>query len=506
MFDVYLKEEIGESEYKKIINIDDYLESNLELFEKIVTKNIGLKFFGSIKDIEKEGRILFSELTDDEKRILVEMESLMIELDEHKKVLIITNLNTKIENFSIDYHSIAIGTKSLFKLYMSMKKTKNNTKFTEDEAETLMYTMLGDALRENVADVYIKPNAKGYAINFEVDGKAELYKHIELELGKILIAVIGIKSKIKVETDEPILDGKMKLTINHAKKEFRINAQRSTHNGLRDLTIRVGGFFNPTTKIESLGFNDEIIEIIRENYTKNKLFLLTAPTGQGKTTALLTLLLELVNKHSKVVKTIEDPVEYDLSDYLTQLQINEDGKGKYFVDYDIGIKSLMRGKPHAILIGEIRDIKSAKGAIAAARTGHTVFSTLHTGKASLAFGRLKGFDILESEILENLGTVVSIKLKKKLCDECKVFDEKTKTYKKNTDTETFCLHCGNKGYQGKILLADSFVLKDNLEEIKINNDEFMYSRRYTYIDSMLDHLEKGRMSLEDFEEYKEEIL
>lgn len=488
---------IGVEEYKKILILNDYLNSNIEVMQKVCSI-ARIEYFKTRDSLAKDYDVLFVDLEPQEQDELLKHEAILLKNKKNENItLLISNIRTKVQDVKLTFTKIAFTNKSVIEPFLSVKKVANVKFFTQDEAVELMNQTLSDAVSSGVSDIYIRPNKIGYIISFRFHDKVERYKEIDLELGKTLINVIGIRAKMKIESDEPILDGNMMLSLNHAQKEFRVNAIKSAHKQLRDVTIRVAGFFNPYTKMEDLGFSNQILILLREVYHRQKLIIFSAPTGHGKTTALMTILLELVNRHAKVVKTIEDPIEYDLSDYFSNLQINENGSENYFLDYDKGIKSLMRGKPDVILIGEVRDEKSAKGAMSAAMTGHTVFTTLHASKAKSAFSRLKNFNISESDMVENIGAIICMRLEKKLCQECKTFNKETGYYERKIEDKDgeVCLLCKNSGYKNKIILNDVVIMNNNIDSYR---DKNAFEANVSYYDTAKYHLESGNISYEDY--------
>lgn len=510
MLEKKLSQFLSEEEISRIIDIGDYLTSNIEVAKKLFLL-LDLKYFESREEINSKYDVIFDELEDYLQSLLLQNKVLLIRNKATKKItLLLTSIETNIQELELSYDYIA---------YTSSKKIKSNANiamssaskrvFTDDEALDLLEEILKDAVVKNIGDVYIRPflsnksknslKADSYEISFEKNDMKHHYKTIEAVVANALIGVIGVKAGMSVSSNTPIIDGKMEMKINYVIKEFRVNLIRSLHNGLADLTIRVGGFFDTTKKIEDLGFCKSVIDVIRDNYLKKKLFILSAPTGNGKTTAILTILLEIAIKHSKKVSTLEDPIEYQLSNYFSQLQINYDGKGSNYVDYEKGIKAQLRAKPHVLFVGEIRDEKSAIGAINASRTGHTTFTTLHTSRTKLVPSRLSGFGVSENEIIENLGTSICMALEPKLCIDCRKYDMASGYYKANDKDDYICHACGGAGYYGKVILNDVAVYNNEIESLK---DENLYKTRITYDETIQEHLEKGNISFEDATKYR----
>ncbi len=514
LFEKYLVGKKGRDEIASIVNYDDFINSNTLLISEFCKDN-NFKYISSLQILEQNYKIIFIDLSDNIKQELSRKNAILIEDKiSNNSILAITNPLTKIQDLlSIEFSEIIFVTKSIVERYYSiaLANTVNTKKFTENQAIDLLKETLTDALSQGISDVFLYPLKKGYRIDFEQNGRKTTYKTIDDTVASSLIGVIGVKAKIKSQGLVPILDGKFNLEIHNIIREFRVSAVRSLYSKGYDFTIRIPDKFDKSLKLEDLGFTPTVLAFIRRHYKKNKIFVFSAPMGQGKTTAVYTLLLERERNEKKKAFTIEDPIEFNMEGYFHQIQINNDGKGDYFLDYHKAInKGATRAKAHIIFIGEIRDVASAKGAVTASQIGSSVFTTLHTYDSSKIPSRLFGFgkeQVNEIDIIENLGVGVCLKLIKniQLCKECRIYDDVNSVYlKKDSENSTdCCLNCHSTGYKGSILLTDYSIFNENVDSI---HDKNYINKVGTYASSLKEHLQIGNICLDDYKKIKKKLF
>jgi type II secretory ATPase GspE/PulE/Tfp pilus assembly ATPase PilB-like protein len=211
---------------------------------------------------------------------------------------------------------------------------------------------------------------------------------------------------------------------------------------------------NQAVGLQDLGYwGRALVDLQREMIEPNGIVLMTGPTGSGKSTSLFSI-LTILNQPNVNISTIEDPVEYKL-DGVIQVNLNPDIN----LDYATVLKNILRQDPDILMIGEIRDIESLQIAIQASLTGHLVIATLHTNNAIETITRLLDLNAPSYLIATTLKMVISQRLLRLLCDECKVEDTNG-TYK-----STGCKECNFTGYKGRQVVSESLKVNSDIAKL-----------------------------------------
>ena len=265
-------------------------------------------------------------------------------------------------------------------------------------------------------------------------------------------------------------DGRINLTTKSEDFDIRVSSLPTLQG--EKLVLRILSKNNVDIQLNKLGFTIEELKTYKKTIKKpNGIILISGPTGSGKTTTLYATLKEL-NKEETNILTIEDPVEYTLEG-VNQVQLKED----IGLDFSSTLKTFLRQDPDIIMVGEIRDVATAKMAIRAALTGHLVLSTIHTNSAWGTVSRLIDMGVPSFLIASTLNISIAQRLVRKLCDNCKK-EEQTSVDSKlhNTLKSHFiavgCEECYQTGYKGRKAIYEiipatkeiiSFIKKEELE-------------------------------------------
>lgn len=218
--------------------------------------------------------------------------------------------------------------------------------------------------------------------------------------------------------------------------------------------------------LEELGFSRHIVDEL-ENVVKNSygMVLVTGPTGSGKSTTLHSLLHKVVSAEKNII-TVEDPVEYKSNEF-SQIQVNE----KVGLTFASGLRSILRQDPDIIMLGEIRDSETASIAVQSALTGHLLFSTLHTNRATAAVNRLIDMGVEKFLLSSSILAVLAQRLVRKLCNDCKTTDNtsyENSQFKVNNKCNIYkavgCKSCNFTGYKGRVAIGELFVINDEVKE------------------------------------------
>ncbi|MDY5211925.1 GspE/PulE family protein [Intestinibacter sp.] len=320
----------------------------------------------------------------------------------------------------------------------------NNIEVDEDYAYKIFETILERAIFENASDIHIEPFDNYLAIRFRVDG--ELYEAFRytLDLHTPLTSVIKLKSGIDITERRLPQDGRTEMNINDKLIDIRTSTTPTIYGEKTVLRILNRDNFFKTK--EEIGFSNEAIQVINKMISNNSgIVLIVGETGCGKSTTMYSLLNDL-NKISKNIITIEDPVEYKMEG-INQIQVNS----KVGLTFEKGLRAMLRQDPDVIMVGEIRDSETANIAIRASITGHLVLSTLHTNDTVSSITRLKDMGVDLYLISASLVGVIAQRLVKKVCPYCR-------------GENYTCGYCNGKGYLGRTVVYEILQIDDDIRD------------------------------------------
>jgi len=277
--------------------------------------------------------------------------------------------------------------------------------------------MLVDAIKRGASDLHFEPYEKFYRVRFRVDGElSEIFRPPTQLAGKIA-ARIKVMARLDLAERRVPQDGRIKLKLSKNKSiDFRVSTcptlwgEKAVMRILDSDSARLG--------IDMLGYEEAQKALFLKNLFKPYgMFLVTGPTGSGKTVSLYTG-INLLNNADINISTAEDPVEIQLPG-VNQVQVDE----KTGMTFAKALKSFLRQDPDVILVGEIRDLETASIAVKAAQTGHMVMSTLHTNDAPQTLTRLQDMGIPPFAVATTINLIVAQRLARRLCRECMVIDD-----------------------------------------------------------------------------------
>lgn len=316
----------------------------------------------------------------------------------------ISNPDDVIAKNTLSYNlSLCEKTQKSNVVYYIASKERIKQKFREfdDEGIVDVSSILYSALNENISDIHITPYERTFKIQFRCDGELRDYKTLDIGGFDAIKNSIKVLSKLDIsETRRPQSGSFQENQI-----DFRVSTHPTIHG--ENIVIRILNRARSLISIEKLGFNDKQISYLKRICRfSNGLIIFCGPTGSGKTTSIYSL-IETMDKRSRNIMTLEDPIEYKISN-ARQTEIIPG-----IIDFATGMKSILRQDPDVILIGEIRDEETAQMTIRASMTGHLVFTTIHANDCFGAISRLEEFGISSSLIAENLIAIISQRLVKK---------------------------------------------------------------------------------------------
>ncbi len=274
--------------------------------------------------------------------------------------------------------------------------------------------VLYQAITDRASDIHIEPFEKDFKIRYRVDGALYEMNPPPLSMALPIISRIKVLSGLNIAERRVPQDGRIALTVAGRQVDLRVSCLPTVHG--ESVVLRVLDRSAVSLDLENIGLPEDIYDGITIDIEKpNGIFIVTGPTGSGKTTTLYSC-LRYINQPDVKILTAEEPVEYDIEG-LVQVPINPQ-QGNTFAKV---LRAFLRQDPDIIMVGEIRDLETAEIAVQAALTGHFVFSTLHTNDAAGAVTRLVDMNVAPYLISSTLQAVLAQRLVRTCCANCKTF-------------------------------------------------------------------------------------
>jgi type IV pilus assembly protein PilB len=373
----------------------------------------------------------------------------------------------------------------------------------EDEGPIikLVNLIIDEACRMRASDIHVEPMSNRVRVRYRVDGVCMERDNIPKNMQAPVTTRIKILSGMDIAEKRLPQDGRIKRDIDNQPIDFRVSALPGYHG--ESIVLRILRPESVNIGIQALGFEPDDHERFQRIIRRpNGIFLVTGPTGSGKTTTLYSALMEL-NRPDKKIITAEDPVEYNIAG-INQCQVRTE------IDLTFAkiLRSMLRQAPNIILIGEIRDGVVADIAIQAALTGHLVFSTLHTNDAPGAIARLLDMGVKPFLVASSIQAIMAQRLVRVICDGCKIVDEqpdphflrllnikpeelkKTPVYK-----GAGCQRCQNSGYKGRIAVFELLEMNSEIRELAFTRASAGELRKAARAGGMRTLLEDGKRKI-----------
>ncbi|GAA5496865.1 type IV pilus assembly protein PilB [Rubritalea squalenifaciens DSM 18772] len=330
--------------------------------------------------------------------------------------------------------------------------------------------VLYQAIKEKASDIHFEPFEKDFKIRYRVDGSLFEMAPPPSHLAKAIISRVKVMSNMNIAETRVPQDGRIVKQIGERQVDMRVSSLPTQHG--ESVVLRVLDRSNVNLDIESVGLPENIYEYVVDTIEKpNGIFIVTGPTGAGKTTTLYAALRKINTIDSKLL-TAEDPVEYDI-DGIIQVPVNE----AIGLDFARVLRAFLRQDPDRILVGEIRDKETAQIAIQASLTGHLVLSTLHTNDAPGAVTRLVDMGTEPFLVAASLEGVLAQRLVRTICSSCRAPYDPSEAIlsqlglsphelgDKEFYTGKGCDVCGTSGYKGRKGLFELLDITDPIREM-----------------------------------------
>ncbi|MEZ4180646.1 MAG: GspE/PulE family protein [Candidatus Doudnabacteria bacterium] len=340
--------------------------------------------------------------------------------------------------------------------------------------------ILANAIEAGASDIHIEPSENDVRVRYRIDGILHTSLRLPRNVLSAIVSRIKILSNLKIDETRLPQDGRFHVDMKNRSIDLRVSTLPLMHG--EKVVMRILDKSNEVPTLEQLGLRGVALDMVMENIRKTHgVFLITGPTGSGKSTTLYSI-LTIRNTNEVNIVTLEDPVEYFIEG-VNQSQI----KPEIGLTFASGLRSILRQDPNIVMVGEIRDEETAELAVHAALTGHLVFSTLHTNNAVGAIPRLMNMGIEQFLLSASVTMIMAQRLVRKLCDDCKETTELTAAVKKEIDQvissipdEYFkkikkdnyslykavgCEKCGNIGYKGRLGIFEVMPMIEELQDI-----------------------------------------
>jgi len=382
---------------------------------------------------------------------------------------------------------------------------------TDDDAPVvrLVKLIIEEAVRSRASDIHIEPLADRVRIRYRIDGNCVEVQNPPKRLQGAIISRFKILSRIDISEKRRPTDGRINMRIDGRDIDFRVSCLPARHG--ESVVLRILDKAKALIGLEKLGFDSVDYERFKKIIKKpNGIFLVTGPTGSGKTTTLYAALNDLNRPDVKIISA-EDPVEYHLAG-INQCQVH-DQIGLTFARI---LRSILRQAPNIILIGEIRALDVAEVAVQAALTGHLVFSTLHTNDAPTAITRLIDMGIKPFLVASSIQAVQAQRLVRRICDRCKepeVPDPRVVAAMgltpKDIEGVTFyhgrgCPACKNTGFKGRQGIFELMEMTTAIREMAFNRTPVEQIRKQAIMSGMAtlkdDSIKKAKLGITTLDE------
>lgn len=355
---------------------------------------------------------------------------------------------------------------------------------SEEDAPIIKYvhSVIKDALEMRASDIHMEPLEKKFRIRFRVDGKLQEQPDPPKRLQPSIISRTKLMANVSLAEKRVPLDGRINVKVGSKVIDLRVSTLPTVHG--ESIVMRILDKESLSLGLPQLGFFTDDQEIFEGVITlPDGIFLVTGPTGSGKSTTLYSA-LNAINQPDRKIITVEDPVEYEVAG-INQVQVRAD----VGMTFSAALRAMLRQAPNIVMVGEIRDLETAEIAINASLTGHMVFSTLHTNDAPSAVSRLVDMGVKPFLVSASLRAALAQRLVRSICQSCKEPHTPSPSElsvlgigEDQVSNASFmrgagCEKCGDKGFRGRKGVFEIFVVNEEIEEMIYHNVSIVELRR-----------------------------
>jgi general secretion pathway protein E len=334
----------------------------------------------------------------------------------------------------------------------------------------LVNQFIVDAVTARSSDIHIEPGIEGVALRCRIDGQLRQTQSLRSGLQAAIASRIKIMAKLDIAERRKPQDGRIKLPVHGVDIDFRVSTTPTIYG--ESIVMRILDRSRVELDFVRLGFVPRQMAALDQLMGQpNGIVLVTGPTGSGKTTTLYAVLKRLSRPDVKVF-TVEDPIEYQMAG-LNQVQVHP----AIGLDFPHALRSILRQDPDIIMIGEIRDLETARIAVQASLTGHLVFSTLHTNSAAATVTRLIDMGVENYLLISTVNGILAQRLVRRLCRECAALHSNAAEWRERITREipqlwagqdirilspVGCQTCNGTGFSGRIAIIELLAMNEDL--------------------------------------------
>lgn len=355
---------------------------------------------------------------------------------------------------------------------------------SDEDAPIIKYvhSVIKDALEMRASDIHMEPLEKKFRIRFRVDGKLREQQDPPKRLQPSIISRTKLMANVSLAEKRVPLDGRINVKVGEKSIDLRVSTLPTVHG--ESIVMRILDKESLSLGLPQLGFfSDDQSTFEKVIALPDGIFLVTGPTGSGKSTTLYSA-LNVINKPDRKIITVEDPVEYEVAG-INQVQV----RAEVGMTFSAALRSMLRQAPNIVMVGEIRDLETAEIAINASLTGHMVFSTLHTNDAPSSVSRLVDMGVKPFLVSASLRAALAQRLVRSICQNCKQPYEATGNElnilgvsEDQASSASFmhgagCAKCGDSGFRGRKGVFEIFVVNQEIEEMIYHNVSIVELRK-----------------------------
>jgi type IV pilus assembly protein PilB len=367
------------------------------------------------------------------------------------------------------------------------------------------------AVKDEASDIHFEPFEDEFKIRYRIDGALYEMAPPPIQLALPIISRIKVVANLNIAERRVPQDGRIKITVAGRQVDLRVSTLPTQFG--ESVVLRVLDRSVVQLDIEKLGMPKDVSASVQDVISRpNGIFIVTGPTGSGKTTTLYSC-LRILNEVDRKLLTAEDPVEYEIEGIM-QVSINP----HIGLTFAKTLRSFLRQDPDTIMVGEIRDLETAQISIQASLTGHLVLSTLHTNDAAGAITRLVDMGVEPFLIASSLEAVLAQRLVRIICNDCRTaFDPNESLIgqldlqlKDVGDKEFFygkgCQHCNETGYRGRMGIYEMLRMSEPLRDLVTERAPALVIRQKALEDGMRTLRDDGLRAIYNGETSIEEVI
>ena len=350
--------------------------------------------------------------------------------------------------------------------------TGSESGVSEEEAPIIKYVhmVISEALRRRASDIHMEPLEKRFRVRYRIDGVLHEVENPPKRLQPSIVSRIKLMSNVSIAEKRVPQDGRINIRVGAKVIDLRVSTLPTAFG--ESIVMRILDKENLQLGLPQLGFfSDDQATFERIISMPDGIFLVTGPTGSGKSTTIYSA-LNYINHPDRKIITVEDPVEYEMAG-VNQVQVRRE----VGMTFSAALRSMLRQAPNIIMVGEIRDKETAEIAVNASLTGHMVFSTLHTNDAPSAVSRLVDIGIKPFLVSASLRAVMAQRLVRRICPNCREPYEPDERLLNSVGIRpdqvaeaTFmkgggCAKCSGTGFRGRVGIFEMFTMNEELSQM-----------------------------------------